>query len=143
MEQIDLYQLHMPDVVQPLRNFGVESSKDDVYWRGLAECHRLGLVKNVGVSNYGPTLLVECQETLARHGVPLASNQIAYSLIGRHNGAQETVDKCRELGVAVLACYPFAMVSKECGIGSKVRVNNKQVSAVSVSFSKLLSLCSS
>lgn len=109
VEQIDLYQLHMPDVVQPLRNFGVESSKDDVYWRGLAECHRLGLVKNVGVSNYGPTLLEECQETLAGHGVPLASNQIAYSLIGRHNGAQETVDKCRELGVAVLACYPFAM----------------------------------
>jgi hypothetical protein len=61
-------------------------------------------------SNYGPTLLSRCQETLAKHSVPLASNQIAYSLIGRHNGAQETVDKCNELGIRVLAYYPFAMV---------------------------------
>ena len=53
----------------------------------------------------------KCQKALAKHGVPLASNQIAYSLIGRHNGAQETVDKCSELGVKVLAYYPFAMVS--------------------------------
>ena len=62
------------------------------------------------VSNYGPTLLSECQKSLAKHNVPLASNQIAYSLIGRHNGAQETVDKCNELGIKVLAYYPFAMV---------------------------------
>ena len=41
--------------------------------------------------------------------MPLASNQIAFSLIGRHNGAQETVDKCNELGIKVLAYYPFAM----------------------------------
>jgi diketogulonate reductase-like aldo/keto reductase len=64
------------------------------------------------VSNYGPTLLSECQESLAKHNVPLASNQIAYSLIGRHNGAQETVDRCNELGIKVLAYYPFAMVRR-------------------------------
>ena len=61
-------------------------------------------------SNYGPTLLMKCQEHLGKRGVPLASNQIAYSLIGRHNGSQETVDKCQELGIQVLAYYPFAMV---------------------------------
>ncbi len=60
-------------------------------------------------SNYGPTLVEKCQKALAKHGVPLASNQIAYSLIGRQNGAQETVDRCKELGVKVLAYYPFAM----------------------------------
>lgn len=109
VEQIDLYQMNMPDVVQPLRGFGMGAPKDEVYWQGLAECYRRGLVKNVGVSNYGPTLLTKCQDALARRGVPLASNQIAYSLIGRQNGAQETVDKCLELGVKPLACYPFAM----------------------------------
>ena len=51
-----------------------------------------------------------CQETLAKKSVPLASNQIAYSLIGRHNGAQTTVDKYNELGIKVLAYYPLAMV---------------------------------
>jgi len=109
VEQIDLYQMNMPDIVQPLRPFGIGSCKDEVYWRGLAECYHRGLVKNVGVSNYGPTLLMKCQDTLSKLGVPLASNQIAYSLIGRQNGAQETVDKCLELGVKPLACYPFAM----------------------------------
>ena len=60
-------------------------------------------------SNYGPTLLTRCQDVLSKRGVPLASNQIAYSLIGRHNGSQETVDKCAELGIQCLAYYPFAM----------------------------------
>jgi len=109
VDQIDLYQVHMPDIVQPLRILGLGKSKDEIYWKGLAECHRLGLVKNIGVCNYGPTLVERCQDTLGKYNVPLASNQVAYSLIGRQNGAQETVDKCADLGVKVLACYPFAM----------------------------------
>lgn len=109
VDQIDLYQLHMPDIVQPLKGFGLTLNKDAIYWEGLAECYKRGLVKNVGVCNYGPTLLSQCQEALAKHSVPLASNQIAFSLIGRHDGSQETVDKCNELGIKVLAYYPFAM----------------------------------
>ena len=109
VDQIDLYQLHMPDIVQPLRIFGKEENKDEKYWDGLAECYHRGLVKNVGVCNYGPTLLLRCQEALAKRNVPLASNQIAFSLIGRHNGAQETLDKGNELGIKTLAFFPFAM----------------------------------
>jgi pyridoxine 4-dehydrogenase len=109
VEQIDLYQIHMPDIVHPLRFLGKDESKDSIYWDGLAECYHRGLVKEVGVCNYGPTLVAQCQEALAKRGVPLASNQISYSLMGRHNGAQETLDKCNEMGVKVLACYPFAM----------------------------------
>mmetsp|Transcript_3447 Transcript_3447/g.3884 ORF Transcript_3447/g.3884 Transcript_3447/m.3884 type:complete len:426 (-) Transcript_3447:2251-3528(-) len=109
VDQIDLYQIHMPDVVQPLRSFGKVETKNSIYWDGLAECYNKGLVKNVGVCNYGPTLLEQCQKSLAQKGVPLASNQISFSLLGRHNGSQETVDKCNELGIKVLACYPFAM----------------------------------
>mmetsp|Transcript_42379 Transcript_42379/g.83256 ORF Transcript_42379/g.83256 Transcript_42379/m.83256 type:complete len:451 (+) Transcript_42379:256-1608(+) len=109
VDQIDLYQIHMPDIVHPLRFMGMDESKDSIYWDGLAECYHRGLVKNVGVCNYGPTLVERCQEALARRGVPLASNQVTYSLLGRRNGSQETVDKCKDLGVKVLACYPFAM----------------------------------
>jgi pyridoxine 4-dehydrogenase len=117
VDQIDLYQLHMPDIVQPLRMFYPPGrrkdysafSKDELYWQGLAECYHLGLVKNVGVCNYGPTLLRACHAALAQRQVPLASNQIAYSLIGRGNGAQETVDACHELGVTVLGYFPFCM----------------------------------
>jgi len=109
VDQIDLYQLHMPDIVKPFRFLGVTDSLDEVYWEGLAECHRRGLVKNVGVCNYGPTLISKCQDVLGKRGVPLASNQIGYSLIGRQNGSQETVDMCNEVGVKVLGYYPFAM----------------------------------
>lgn len=94
---------------QPLRFLGFDQAYDQVYWDGLAECYHRGLVNNVGVSNYGPTLVTECHEHLAKQGVPLASNQVAFSLIGRHNGAQQTLDRCNELGVNVLAYYPFAM----------------------------------
>lgn len=87
VEKLDLYQIHMPDIVQPFRMFGKQDIKNEIYWEGLAECYHRGLVKNVGVCNYGPTLLTKCHEALAKRGVPLASNQIAYSLIGRHNGA--------------------------------------------------------
>jgi pyridoxine 4-dehydrogenase len=107
--KLDLYQLHMPDIVKPFRAFGMVKSFDEVYWEGLAECYNQGLVANVGVSNYGPTLLRRCQDTLAKKGVPLASNQIAYSLLGRKNGAQETLDYCNKNGIKVLAAYPFAM----------------------------------
>ena len=49
VDQIDLYQLHMPDIVQPLKGIGIGGSKDEIYWEGLAECYKRGLVKNVGV----------------------------------------------------------------------------------------------
>jgi len=49
VEQIDLYQLHMPDVVKPFRFLGFGRPLDEVYWEGLAECYKRGLVKNVGV----------------------------------------------------------------------------------------------
>jgi pyridoxine 4-dehydrogenase len=109
VDAIDLYQIQMPDIVKPLRFLGYDKSNDEAYWDGLAECYHRGLVKNVGVSNYGPTLIAQCHDHLRRKGVPLVSNQIAYSLIGRHNGAQQTLDRCNELGVKVLAYYPFAM----------------------------------
>lgn len=109
VDQIDLYQIHMPDVVQPFRAFGKVDNKDSIYWEGLAECYNRGLVKNVGVCNYGPTLVEQCHNVLKKKGVPLASNQISFSLLQRHNGSLETIDKCNKLGVKVLACYPFAM----------------------------------
>lgn len=119
----------MPDIVQPLRKLGIPvKSKDEIYWEGLAECYNRGLVKNVGVCNYGPTLIKRCQDVLGKKNVPLASNQIAYSLIGRHGGAQTTVDICNELDVKVLAYYPFAMglLTGKYGISSLIDSTKKQ-----------------
>jgi len=109
VEQIGLYQIHMPDVIQPFAALGVQDRKDEIFWDGLAECYHSGVAANVGVSNYGPTLMEACQEHLAKRGVPLASNQIHLNLLYRRQGSLATVDKCRELGVACLAYYPLAM----------------------------------
>ncbi|GMH55328.1 hypothetical protein TL16_g01882 [Triparma laevis f. inornata] len=52
-----------------------------VYWDGLVECVERGIVKNVGVSNYGSTLLTEAHAYLKKKNVKLVSNQIHYSLL--------------------------------------------------------------
>ena len=55
-------QVHMPDVIQPLKALGRGgAARRRRFWDGLAECVPCsGLAKNVGVSNYGPTLLERC-----------------------------------------------------------------------------------
>lgn len=114
VDKIDLYQIQMPDIVQPFARVpGAPEEwskpKDEIYWQGMVECYKRGIIANVGVSNYGPTLLRRAHAFFAARGVPLASNQINYSLLYRKNGAQATVDACKELGVAVLAYFPLAM----------------------------------
>ena len=79
---------------------------------GLARCYHEGLAQNVGVSNYGPTLLRRAHAALAERGVPLASNQIHFNLLYRRQGSLATVEACNELGVACLAYYPLAMGAK-------------------------------
>lgn len=107
VDQIPLYQIHFPDIIQPLKAFGFENRKDELYWDGLAECYLSGLAKNVGVSNYGPETLLRAQEALSKRGVPIASNQINLSLL-RYRSSEATVRTCEELGVKVLGYFPLA-----------------------------------
>jgi len=109
VEGVDLMQVHMPDIIQPFKAFGLEKRNEEAHWDGLAECYHSGLAKNVGVSNYGPTLLERAHEHLAKRGVPLASNQIHLNLLYRRQGSLAAVAKGNELGVKTLAYYPLAM----------------------------------
>lgn len=109
VDTVDLYQIHHPDIVQPLRGLGIASPRDDELWEGLAECVKLGIARNVGVCNYGPTLLGQAQEALARRGVELATNQINFSLLYRRQGVIPTINACVERGVGVLAYWPLCM----------------------------------
>lgn len=114
VDVIDLYQIQIPDIVQPWARVPFapkewSEPKDEMYWEGMVECYRRGIVANIGVSNYGPKLLRRAYEYFKSKGVPLASNQINYSLLYRKRGAQNTVDVCNELGIKVLAYFPLAM----------------------------------
>lgn len=70
---------------------------------------KLGLVKTVGVSNYSVDELVRMHTVLAKHGIPLASNQVEFSLLRRHPETSGLIAKCHELGIAVLAYSPLGM----------------------------------
>lgn len=104
---IPLYQIHFPDIIQPFKAFGLERRKDEEYFEGLARCYELGLAANVGVCNYGPELTQKIYDFLQARGIPLASNQINFSLMYRKDSAA-TVKRCDELGVPVIAYFPLA-----------------------------------
>jgi aryl-alcohol dehydrogenase-like predicted oxidoreductase len=51
----------------------------------------------------------EAHAALARRGIPLASNQVEYSLLHRQPEANGVLDACRELGITLIAYSPLAM----------------------------------
>eukprot|EP00291_Cryptomonas_curvata_P026987 CAMPEP_0172174562 /NCGR_PEP_ID=MMETSP1050-20130122/13738_1 /TAXON_ID=233186 /ORGANISM="Cryptomonas curvata, Strain CCAP979/52" /LENGTH=314 /DNA_ID=CAMNT_0012846561 /DNA_START=161 /DNA_END=1102 /DNA_ORIENTATION=+ len=108
-DKCDLYQLHWPSFFF-----------DSQYWDGLADAYDAGLVRAVGVSNYSAKRLVAVHRALAARGVPLASNQVQYSLVHRNPERNGVRAACDDLGVRVLAYSPLGQgllsggYSKEC-----------------------------
>uniref|UniRef100_A0A7N0TYT8 NADP-dependent oxidoreductase domain-containing protein n=1 Tax=Kalanchoe fedtschenkoi TaxID=63787 RepID=A0A7N0TYT8_KALFE len=97
LSSVELYQLHWPGI------WGNEG-----YIDGLGDAVEQGLVKAVGVSNYSEKRLREAHKQLSKRGIPLASNQVNYSLIYRlpeENGVKAT---CDELGITLIAYSPIA-----------------------------------
>eukprot|EP00930_Biecheleria_cincta_P095278 TRINITY_DN87256_c0_g1_i1.p1 TRINITY_DN87256_c0_g1~~TRINITY_DN87256_c0_g1_i1.p1 ORF type:complete len:349 (+),score=45.00 TRINITY_DN87256_c0_g1_i1:176-1222(+) len=74
----------------------------------LAEAYHEGLVRNVGVSNYGPEKLREMHELLKARNVPLVFNEIEFSILRRLPESNGLLRTCRQLGVTVLAWAPLA-----------------------------------
>ncbi|CAM9137303.1 unnamed protein product [Sphacelaria rigidula] len=96
LESMEIYQIHWP--------FGMVSSR---YWDGLADCVEQGLVKAVGVSNYGPDALKAAHTALKARGVKLGSQQIQFSLTNRKPETSGMLRLCEELDVKVLAYSPL------------------------------------
>jgi aryl-alcohol dehydrogenase-like predicted oxidoreductase len=97
VESVDLYQVHFP---LPFMNL-------EAMMAGLAECVKTGLTRTVGVSNFGQSRMLAAYSSLARHGVPLASNQVPYSLLNREVEKNGTLARCRELGIRLIAYSPI------------------------------------
>jgi aryl-alcohol dehydrogenase-like predicted oxidoreductase len=62
----------------------------------------------VGVSNYSAKQMREAHAYLADQGVPLAVNQVQYSLLSRGAETSGVIATARELGVTILAYSPLA-----------------------------------
>ena len=75
----------------------------------VADAVEAGKVKAVGVSNYSAEQMRLAHAALAVRGIPLASNQVEYSLLHRQPEMNGVLEACRELGVTLIAYSPLAM----------------------------------
>jgi aryl-alcohol dehydrogenase-like predicted oxidoreductase len=97
-DSIDLYQHHFPN-----SRISISQLMDK-----LADAVEAGKIKAVGVSNYSAEQMREAHAALARRGVPLASNQVEYSLLHRQPEVNGVLEVCRELGITLIAYTPLA-----------------------------------
>jgi aryl-alcohol dehydrogenase-like predicted oxidoreductase len=77
-------------------------------WRTLADEVKRGRIGAVGVSNYSAAQMREAHQILAARGVPLAVNQVRYSLLTRQIEGKGISQTARDLGVTILAYSPLA-----------------------------------
>lgn len=97
VSSIDLYQIHFP------YTFLNKIALMDM----MAKAFNAGKICAIGVSNYNVEQMREAHARLARYGIPLASNQVHYSLLHRKPEDNGVLDACRELDVALIAYSPL------------------------------------
>lgn len=95
---VDLYQHHFPTNRVSIPKL----------MELMADAVAAGKVRAVGVSNYSAEQMRIAHAALAKRGIPLASNQVEYSLLHRQPETNGVLDACRELGVTLIAYQPLA-----------------------------------
>jgi pyridoxine 4-dehydrogenase len=77
---------------------------------GLADLYEQGLVKGVGLSNYGPKRLQWVQQKFAERGVPIATLQVQYSLLSTYPVTELGIKEvCDDLGIKLIAYSPLGL----------------------------------
>ncbi|MFC5994871.1 aldo/keto reductase [Pseudonocardia hispaniensis] len=94
MRRLDLYQMHQPNPVVP----------DTTAMRGMRALREVGIVDDVGVSNYSLRRWQRAEEALAAR---VLSNQVQFSLVSREPLA-EMLPWAQRTGHIVIAYSPLA-----------------------------------
>ncbi|WP_460204395.1 aldo/keto reductase [Scytonema sp. NUACC21] len=77
---------------------------------GLADLYEQGLVKGIGLSNYGPKRLKRVHQKFTERGVPISSLQVQYSLLSTYPVTQLGLKEvCDELGIKLIAYSPLGL----------------------------------
>ena len=92
--RLDLYQVHQPNPVV----------RDGTIMRGMRALQRVGLVGEVGVSNYSLARWRAAEDAL---GAPVLSNQVRYSLVDRRP-ERDLLPFAASTGHLVIAYSPLA-----------------------------------
>lgn len=116
---IDLYQVHWPYTLLSINGL----------MDAMAKAISAGKIRAVGVSNYSVAQMRKAHARLARYGIPLASNQVHYSLLHRHPERNGVLEACRELNVALIAYSPL----EQGVLTGKYRANATQKDALPMS----------
>ena len=99
VEQVALYQVHWP--------FAFLLSQETLM-KALADEVKRGRIQAVGVSNYSAEQMQEAHRLLASYDVPLATNQVRYSLLTRQVESKGILSTANQLGITILAYSPLA-----------------------------------
>jgi aryl-alcohol dehydrogenase-like predicted oxidoreductase len=95
---IDLHQVHQP----------IAFSTTARQMERMADLVAAGEIRAVGVSNFSAQRMRLAHRALAARGLPLASNQVRYSLLDRRIERNGVLEAARELGVTIIAYSPLA-----------------------------------
>jgi aryl-alcohol dehydrogenase-like predicted oxidoreductase len=95
---VDLYMIH-----QPLSFSSIKTEMKE-----LARLVENGKVRSVGISNYNAKKMRKAHEELEKLGIPLAANQVNYSLVRRNIERDGILDTAKELGITITAYTPLA-----------------------------------
>ncbi|MFX1606537.1 MAG: aldo/keto reductase [Promethearchaeota archaeon] len=94
---IDLYLVHMPLSVS-----SVETQMNE-----MADLVEAGVIQAVGVSNFSKDRMIKAHDALAERGIPLAANQVHFSLLKRGIEFNGTLEAAKELGITIMAYTPL------------------------------------
>lgn len=94
----DLYLIHAP----------FNPSQRISYWLALEEAQRLGLVRSIGVSNYGVKHLRELLDSPLTHVVPAANEVELHPFLRK----DEIDHFCSERGIRIIAYSPLARAQR-------------------------------
>ena len=95
---IDLYMVHAP----------VSLSSIEAQMDAMADLVKAGKIRSIGVSNFNPEQMRRAHAALEKRGLPLAVNQVEYSLLHRDIETNGVLETAKELGVMIVAWGPLA-----------------------------------
>mmetsp|Transcript_9915 Transcript_9915/g.13471 ORF Transcript_9915/g.13471 Transcript_9915/m.13471 type:complete len:208 (+) Transcript_9915:452-1075(+) len=95
---LDLWSIHFP----------FPSWSQGKLMDALKEARDLNLASAVGVSNYSPAQLEEAHSILAKVGIPLACNQVKYSMLSREPEKNGLLKLAEDLDVKIVGYSPLA-----------------------------------
>lgn len=95
--RIDLFYVHNPS----------SFSTPEAEMNAMADLVEAGKIRSVGVSNFNAEYMRRAHAALQKRGLPLATNQVNYSLVDRKIESNGILATARELGVTITAYTPL------------------------------------